>query len=195
MTSKNEYNASSIQFLKDLEGVRRRPAMYIGDTSFSGFHHLLWEVVDNSVDEALAGECDTVTVTLNEDGSATVTDNGRGIPVAMHEEGMSTVELVMTKLHAGGKFDNDAYAVSGGLHGVGISVVNALTEWTEVEVFKDGQVHHISFSRGYKKTELTVTGKRIVKVPESPLGQTWKFSNMTALITTRYEIGCAKWPT
>ena len=159
MTSKNEYNASSIQFLKDLEGVRRRPAMYIGDTSFSGFHHLLWEVVDNSVDEALAGECDTVTVTLNEDGSATVTDNGRGIPVAMHEEGMSTVELVMTKLHAGGKFDNDAYAVSGGLHGVGISVVNALTEWTEVEVFKDGQVHHISFARGYKKTELTVTGK------------------------------------
>ena len=161
MSDKQEqkYDSQSIQYLKDLEGVRRRPAMYIGDTDFAGFHHLLWEIVDNSVDEALAGHCDTVHVTLNEDGSATVTDNGRGIPVDMHpEEGMPAVELVMTKLHAGGKFDGKAYAVSGGLHGVGISVVNALSEWTEVEVFKDGKVNHIAFSRGKTKSELKITG-------------------------------------
>jgi len=136
-----------------------RPAMYIGDTDFSGFHHLLWEVVDNSVDEALAGYCDIVHVVLNEDGSASVTDNGRGIPVDIHpEEGVPAVELVMTKMHAGGKFDDEAYAVSGGLHGVGISVVNALSEWTEVEVYKDSKVHHITFSRGLKKTELKIAG-------------------------------------
>lgn len=160
MTKKStEYDASSIQFLKDLEGVRKRPAMYIGDTAFSGFHHLLWEIVDNSVDEALAGECDLVTVTLNKDGSATVVDNGRGIPVEMHPEGMPTVELVMTKLHAGGKFDNDAYAVSGGLHGVGISVVNALSEITVVDIYKDGLAHQIEFSRGYRTKELKTCGK------------------------------------
>ena len=155
----NEYDSGSIQFLKDLEGVRKRPAMYIGDTAFSGFHHLLWEIVDNSIDEGLAGHCDTVEVTLNDDGSATVRDNGRGIPVDMHpEEGMPAVELVMTKLHAGGKFDGKAYAVSGGLHGVGISVVNALSEWTNVEVHKDGKKHEITFSRGLRVNPLTVTG-------------------------------------
>jgi len=154
-----EYDSGSIQFLKDLEGVRKRPAMYIGDTAFSGLHHLLWEIVDNSIDEGLAGYCDTVEVTLNDDGSATVRDNGRGIPVDMHpEEGMPAVELVMTKLHAGGKFDGKAYAVSGGLHGVGISVVNALTEWTNVEVHKDGKKHEITFSRGLRVDPLTVTG-------------------------------------
>ncbi|RMH01675.1 MAG: DNA topoisomerase (ATP-hydrolyzing) subunit B [Planctomycetota bacterium] len=162
MSDKQEptYDSQSIQYLKDLEGVRKRPAMYIGDTDFAGFHHLLWEIVDNSVDEALAGYCDQVHVILNEDGSATVTDNGRGIPVGIHpEEGMPAVELVMTKLHAGGKFDGKAYAVSGGLHGVGISVVNALSEWTEVEVFQNGQVHHIAFSRGNTTSPLRVTGK------------------------------------
>lgn len=161
MTKKNEnqYDSQSIQYLKDLEGVRKRPAMYIGDTSVSGFHHLLWEIVDNSVDEALAGHASQVNVTLNEDGSATVTDDGRGIPVDIHpEEGVPAVELVLTKLHAGGKFDGKAYAVSGGLHGVGISVVNALAEWLEVEVFKDGKVHHMSFSRGEKKTDMAITG-------------------------------------
>ncbi len=161
MTDKQaqNYDSQSIQYLKDLEGVRKRPAMYIGDTDFAGFHHLLWEIVDNSVDEALAGYCDTVHITLNEDGSATVTDNGRGIPVDMHPvEKVPAVELVMTKLHAGGKFDGKSYAVSGGLHGVGISVVNALSEWTEVEVFKDGKVHHIAFSRGNTKSALEVTG-------------------------------------
>ncbi len=153
------YDSGSIQFLKDLEGVRKRPAMYIGDTDFAGFHHLLWEIVDNAVDEALAGHCDTVQVTINDDGSATVRDNGRGIPVDMHpEEGMPAVELVMTKLHAGGKFDGKAYAVSGGLHGVGISVVNALSEWTEIEVYKDQIVHAISFSRGLTKTALQENG-------------------------------------
>ncbi|HBF22966.1 MAG TPA: DNA gyrase subunit B [Planctomycetes bacterium] len=153
------YDAQAIQHLKDLEGVRMRPAMYIGDTAFSGFHHLLWEVVDNSVDEALAGHCEVVTVTLNEDGSATVADDGRGIPVDMHEDGVSSVELVMTKLHAGGKFDDKAYAVSGGLHGVGLSVVNALSEWTEVEVYREGEKHKISFARGNKAEDLEVLGK------------------------------------
>lgn len=154
-----EYDSGTIQFLKDLEGVRKRPAMYIGDTAFNGLHHLLWEIVDNSIDEGLAGYCDTVEVTLNEDGSATVRDNGRGIPVDIHpEEGMPAVELVMTKLHAGGKFDGKAYAVSGGLHGVGISVVNALTEWTHVEVHKAGKKHEISFSRGLRTEELKVSG-------------------------------------
>ena len=156
---KTEYDSGAIQFLKDLEGVRKRPAMYIGDTAFNGMHHLLWEIVDNSIDEGLAGYCDTVEVTLNEDGSATVRDNGRGIPVDIHpEEGMPAVELVMTKLHAGGKFDGKAYAVSGGLHGVGISVVNALTEWTKVEVHKEGKKHEIAFSRGLRTDELKVTG-------------------------------------
>ncbi len=157
---RDNYDSGAIQYLKDLEGVRRRPAMYIGDTAEGGFHHLLWEIVDNAVDEALAGYASNVWVTLNEDGSATVLDDGRGIPVDLHpEEGVPAVELVLTKLHAGGKFDNKAYAVSGGLHGVGISVVNALSEWMEVEVFKEGKVHHLSLSRGAKKTDLAVTGR------------------------------------
>jgi len=159
--SKNnkDYDSGSIQFLKDLEGVRKRPAMYIGDTSFAGYHHLLWEIVDNSVDEALAGHCTHIEVVLQEDGSAKVTDNGRGIPVDMHpEEGVPAVELVMSKLHAGGKFDGQAYAVSGGLHGVGISVVNALSEATEVLINKDGKKHRITFSRGKKVTDLEVIG-------------------------------------
>jgi DNA gyrase subunit B len=153
------YDSGSIQFLKDLEGVRKRPAMYIGDTAFAGYHHLLWEIVDNSVDEALAGFCTHVDIVLNANGSVTVTDDGRGIPVDIHpEEGMPAVELVMTKLHAGGKFDGKAYAVSGGLHGVGISVVNALSEHTLVEIFKDGKHHEITFSRGLKATDLRVIG-------------------------------------
>ena len=156
---KDQYDSGSIQFLKDLEGVRKRPAMNIGDTSFAGFHHLLWEIVDNSVDEALAGFCEDVFVTLHKDGSATVVDDGRGIPVDIHpEEGVPAVELVMTKLHAGGKFDGKAYAVSGGLHGVGISVVNALSVRTDVEIAKDGQLHKISFSRGLTATALEVVG-------------------------------------
>ena len=175
---KKDYDSGSIQFLKDLEGVRKRPAMYIGDTAFAGFHHLLWEIVDNSVDEALAGHCDQVDIVLNEDGSATVTDNGRGIPVDIHpEEGMPAVELVMSKLHAGGKFDGQAYAVSGGLHGVGISVVNALSERTKVEIFKDGVHHEINFSRGIKTEDLKQVGEtdkkgtRVTFLPDTEMFQ------------------------
>ena len=154
------YNAANIQVLEGMEAVRKRPAMYIGDTGERGYHHLVYEVVDNSIDEALAGFCSMIEVTVNPDGSVTVNDNGRGIPVDMHPtQGRPAIEVVLTVLHAGGKFDGSNYKVSGGLHGVGVSCVNALSEWMKVEVKRGGKLHRIEFSRGHVTKPLEVVGE------------------------------------
>lgn len=158
-TVNGNYGAQQIQVLEGLEAVRKRPGMYIGSTSAKGLHHLVYEVVDNSIDEALAGYCNRVEVKIHHDNSITVTDNGRGIPVDMHETGKPAVEVVLTILHAGGKFGGEGYKVSGGLHGVGVSVVNALSEWMEVEVKRDGKIHFIRFERGNTVKSLEVIGE------------------------------------
>ena len=178
-----QYSGSEIQVLEGLEPVRKRPGMYIGSTDERGLHHLIVEIVDNSVDEALAGYCDTIIIELTPEGAVAVTDNGRGIPVDIHpKEKISSVEVVLTKLHAGGKFGGGGYKVSGGLHGVGLSVVNALSEWLEVEVYKNGKMYRQKYNRGVPMRPLAEVGRtersgtKVTFFPDDEIFESIEFS-------------------
>lgn len=183
----NDYGANNIQVLEGLEAVRKRPSMYIGSVDTRGLHHLVYEVVDNSIDEALADFCDNIKISINEDGSVTVEDNGRGIPVDKHPKykDKTALEVVMTVLHAGGKFDGSNYKVSGGLHGVGISVVNALSEWTEVEVRRNGKNYYQRYERGIAVDSVTefgtstTTGTKVTFMPDTEIFETTEFKFST----------------
>ena len=191
-TEGNSYNENDIQVLEGLEAVRKRPGMYIGTTSIRGLHHLVYEIVDNSIDEALAGRCDTINVTINSDNSITIEDNGAGIPVGIHKQmGIPTVEVVHTVLHAGGKFGGGGYQVSGGLHGVGASVVNALSEYLEVEVKREGHIHYQRYERGHTVSPLkiigdtTQTGTITTFKPDSEIFEVTEFDYDTLLVRFR----------
>ena len=190
-TVENEYGADQIQILEGLEAVRKRPGMYIGTTSSRGLHHLVYEIVDNAVDEALAGYCDTIDVTINEDNSITVVDNGRGIPTGINQKaGIPAVEVVFTILHAGGKFGGGGYKVSGGLHGVGASVVNALSEWLEVEICQEGKI----FKQRYERGHVCYSLKEIGTCPLEKTGTKVSFKPDAEIFkeTTIYEFDILK---
>ena len=183
--TKTEYSDNDIQVLEGLEAVRKRPGMYIGSTSERGLHHLVWEIVDNSVDEALAGYCDDIEVIIEKDNSITVKDDGRGMPTGMNAKtGLSTIETIFTVLHAGGKFGGGGYKVSGGLHGVGASVVNALSDWLEVYVYQKGKVHYQRFEHGGKPVEAM---KIIDDCDENRTGTTVKFKPDATIFTETTE--------